>query len=153
MSPWHYFVTLLNETLGTENVRGGLGAHDKTAVAAFEQTVTLKDGTTKKRRQKLHFEYDGKDTSRIAVTSFIGPVDDADLSGFLAFLGEDWTRPAAVVVDGELALRHHLRLPETDGDKATRAADEKVLAQAFIASLALGSFADTMEDYYFEDDE
>ncbi|MFI1585545.1 hypothetical protein [Embleya sp. NPDC020630] len=152
MATWHHFIGLLNQALGTENVEGGLGPGDRTAVAGFEQTLTLKDGTSVKRRQKLHFEYDGKDTGWIAVTSFIGPVDTEDLPSFLEFLGNDASRPAAVIADGELALRHHFDLAGTNGQKSTDDADKAVLAKAFIAAVALGSFADVLEGSYFVDD-
>ncbi|MFF3787195.1 hypothetical protein [Streptomyces sp. NPDC001933] len=152
MATWHYFVELLTEALGAENVQGGTGTKDTKAVATFEQTLKLKDGTTKKRRQKLHFEYDGKDTGWIAVTSLIGPVANVDTDAFLAYLGEDWRQPAAVVVDGQLALRHHISLPAAEKDKDADAINKEVLAKAFVSSVAVGSVADFLEKHYTDED-
>ncbi|MEV4972128.1 hypothetical protein [Streptomyces scopuliridis] len=152
MATWHYFISLLTEALGAENIEGGRGPGDTKATATFEQTLELKDGTSKKRRQKLHFEYDGKDASWIAVTSLIGPAKNIDTDAFLAYLGEDWRQPAAVIVDGQMALRHHISLPTAESDKNADAINKQVLAKAFVSAVVVGSVADFLEAHYTEED-
>ncbi|MFE7465389.1 hypothetical protein ACFU6R_14990 [Streptomyces sp. NPDC057499] len=110
--------------LGAEDVQGGTGTKGIKVVATFEQTLELKHGTAKKRRQKLYFEYDG----------------------------EDWRQPAAVVVDGQLALNHHIGLPAVEKDKDADAINKEVLARAFVPSVAVDSVADFLEKGYTDED-
>ncbi|WP_049651020.1 hypothetical protein [Kitasatospora sp. MY 5-36] len=152
MTTWLDFTSLLAKELGPENVTLDT---DKgtTATATFEQSLKLSDGTTKKRQQDLYFEYDGKNAGWIAVTSFIGPADDFEIPALLEFLGKDWKLPAAVVVDEQLALRHHFGLPEADGGKAAEAVNKEVLEKALVSAVAVGSLADFLEANILEQDE
>ncbi|MFE4062253.1 hypothetical protein ACFXP3_39235 [Streptomyces sp. NPDC059096] len=75
-----------------------------------------------------------------------------DTDAFLAYLGEDWRQPAAVVVDGQLALRHHISLPAAEKDKDSDAINKEVLARAFVSSVAVGSIADFLEKHYTDQD-
>ncbi|MER7050276.1 hypothetical protein [Streptomyces jumonjinensis] len=148
---WLDFTSLLVKTLGPESVEVDT-EKGTTMTAVFEQSLKLSDGTTKKRYQDLHFEYDGENADWIAVTSFIGPADRIDIPALLAFLGEDWKLPA-VVVDEQLALRHHFGLPETDGGKGTEAVNKEVLDKAFASAVVVGSLADFLEAHIMEQDE
>ncbi|MFB7124204.1 hypothetical protein [Kitasatospora sp. NPDC056273] len=152
MATWNDFISLLTEALGSDNVKKGTGKQANTATATFEQTLKLKDGTEKKRSQKLHFEYDGTNAGWIAVTSFVGPAEAADIPDFLAGLGEDWKLPAAVIVDEQLALRHHFGLPEINGGKDAEEVNKELLARALVSSVVVGSFADFLEAHYTEED-
>ncbi|MFB6875851.1 hypothetical protein [Streptomyces sp. NPDC056323] len=152
MTTWLDFTSLLVKTLGPDNVDVDT-QKSTTAAATFEQSLKLSDGTTKKRQQNLYFEYDGKNAGWIAVTSFIGPADDLKVPELLEFLGEDWKLPAAVIVDKQLALRHHFGLPETDGGKETEAVDKEILDKAFASAVIVGSLADFLEANILEQDE
>ncbi|MFB7672178.1 hypothetical protein ACFC26_12255 [Kitasatospora purpeofusca] len=152
MTTWLDFVSLLTKALGRENVEVDT-QKGTTATATFEQSLKQDDGTTKKRHQKLHFEYDGKNAGWIAVTSFIGPADELDIPALLAFLGEDWKLPAAVVVDKQLALRHHFGLPKADGGEDAEEVHKEVLEKAFASAVVVGSLADFLEANIMEQDE
>ncbi|MEU4061815.1 hypothetical protein AB0F25_05145 [Streptomyces wedmorensis] len=134
MATWANFVKLVTESVGARNVVGGTGENHVWMVATLE---------AEKRRQKLRFEYDGKDVNWIAVTSFIGKVrEDEDFHGFLELLGEDWKRSGAVVIEGHIGLRHHISLI---GDEGGTDANERVLLDAFRGAARVASMADFWE--------
>ncbi|MFF5473825.1 hypothetical protein [Streptomyces achromogenes] len=141
MATWQHFIELLTQEVGAENVEGG--ADDNKAVVTVK--LTAAEGTTEPRRQKVHFEYDGKDTSWIAVTSFVlSSTEGVNVAPFLKALGEDWRKPAAVIVDGQLALRHHISLSALDGD-GDGDTDEQIIKIAFLSTAVIGSLADYYE--------
>ncbi|WP_030177928.1 hypothetical protein [Streptomyces sp. NRRL S-813] len=148
MATWQAFIELLTEELGAENVEGG--ADDKKAVVTMD---LLKEGSTNTRRQKVHFEYDGQDTTWISATSFVSPVPEpTDVSSFLEYLGKDWTKPAAVIVDGQLALRNHFSLSSFDSDGNTEDTDKKIMHIALMSTAAIGFVADFLEQHYTKKD-
>ncbi|TDC76418.1 hypothetical protein [Streptomyces hainanensis] len=154
MATWSHFVQLLTTSLGAANVEGGTGEADTTMVATLEATVKGEDGTEEKRRQKLHFEYDGKDVNWIAVTSFVAPASDnaEDLREFLEYLGEDWEETGLVIVDGQFALRHHISLHDAHDGKDWNAGSERVILEAYRAAANVAGAADFLERHLTKED-
>jgi hypothetical protein len=152
MATWQAFIELLTEELGAENVEGG--ADDKKAVVTMDLLpLLLKEGSTNTRRQKVHFEYDGQDTTWISATAFVSPVPaPTDISSFLEYLGKDWTKPGAVIVDGQLALRNHFSLSSFDSDGDTEETDKQIMQIALMSTGAIGFLADFLEQHYTKKD-
>jgi len=152
MATWKQFIAALTEAALTE----GIGAEDVKESADGKSVVVTTDieppeGSTKKRRQTVTFEYDGKNTSWVAATSFIASAKDLNVPAVLEQLGKTWQGIGAVIVSGQLALRNHFSLDvfEEDGTEDT---DEKLLTVAFASAGIISTLADFLEEHYAKDD-
>ncbi|MCZ0210708.1 hypothetical protein OZK63_35525 [Streptomyces sp. UMAF16] len=147
MATWQHFIERLTEELGAENVEGG--PKDKKVVATVD--VPAREGSTKKRRQKVHFEYTDS-ANWVSATSFIAPVGSpTKVSEFLEYLGKDGGYPGAVIVDGKLGLRNHVSLSLLDGE-STEDTDEQLMESAFVSAAAVGILADAFEEIGTKED-
>ncbi|MEU2061897.1 hypothetical protein [Streptomyces sp. NPDC013455] len=147
MATWQRFIEVLTDAFGTENVSVG---RDGTKVSAT-MDVPAEEGSTQKRRQKVLFESDGKNMGWVAATSFIAAAEGLNISALLEQLGEEWRRPGAVNIGGQLALRHHFSLIPYSDD-STENTKEQLLKIAIGSAMVVGILADRFEEGLAEKD-